>query len=204
MRTIRPIHRFGAALAGLAVVATPVALAAPALDDASSGDDAKPEKAAAEPQPQKTDPDIERTPEPDRFHPIVIKAVDYGAADAGFGAARSGHVHEGQDVFAPSGTPLVAVSDGEVVETGSDGGRGNYLSIHDPDAGRTYNYFHMVAPAKVSEGDRVKAGQQVGAVGCTGSCWGDHLHFEVHEGSDPYGPAVDPMGLLKKLPQAEL
>ncbi len=121
---------------------------------------------------------------------------------AEFGAARSGHVHEGQDVFAPSGTPLVAVAEGEVVEVGTDSGRGNYVSIYDPARDQTFNYFHMIEPASVKQGEKVDAGQEVGAVGCTGSCFGEHLHFEVHEGRDPYGPAVDPLPLLEKLPQA--
>ncbi len=111
--------------------------------------------------------------------------------------------HEGQDVFAPSGTPLVAVADGEIVEVGTDGGRGNYVSVYDPAEKRTYNYFHMVEPASVKQGETVRAGDELGGVGCTGSCWGDHLHFEVHEGRDPYGPAVDPRPLLEKLPAAK-
>jgi murein DD-endopeptidase MepM/ murein hydrolase activator NlpD len=136
------------------------------------------------------------------FHPIVAATVDYGETGAEFGAVRSGHMHEGQDVFVPSGTPLVAVAEGEVVEVGSDGGRGNYVSIHDPDEDRTYNYFHMLEPAAVKQGDTVRAGQEIGAVGCTGSCFGEHLHFEVRDGADPYGKAEDPRPLLEKLPQA--
>ena len=50
---------------------------------------------------------------------------DWGEADARFGAYRGGHMHEGQDVFAPAGTPLVAIRNGRVVEKGDDGGRGN-------------------------------------------------------------------------------
>ena len=41
-------------------------------------------------------------------------------------------MHEGQDVFAPAGTPLVAIRDGRVVEKGDDGGRGNYVAIWSP------------------------------------------------------------------------
>lgn len=137
-----------------------------------------------------------RKPDPGPFHPIV-GSPDYGSGDAGFGAARSGHVHSGQDVFAPAGTPLVAVDDAIVVEAGSDGGRGNHLALHDRKRDRTYVYFHMNAPAEVSRGDEIAAGERVGAVGCTGSCWGDHLHFEVRSGADPYARATDPLGLLK-------
>jgi murein DD-endopeptidase MepM/ murein hydrolase activator NlpD len=138
-----------------------------------------------------------RKPDPGPFHP-VIGQPDYGSGDAGFGAARSGHVHAGQDVFAPAGTALVAVDEVVVVEAGSDGGRGNYLALHDRERDQTYVYFHMNGAAEVSRGEKVEAGQRVGEVGCTGSCWGDHLHFEVRAGSDPYARAMDPLGMLKE------
>jgi murein DD-endopeptidase MepM/ murein hydrolase activator NlpD len=129
-------------------------------------------------------------------HPVAGR-VDYGSYDAGFGAARSGHVHSGQDVFAPAGTQLVAVDNGVVAEAGSDAGRGNYVALFDPERRRTYVYFHMLAPASVRQGERVAAGKRLGAVGCSGSCWGDHLHFEVRLGRGAYGEAIDPLPLLR-------
>ncbi len=123
---------------------------------------------------------------------------NYGQSGAGYGSARSGHVHEGQDVFGRTGAPLVAVSDGVVAETGDDGGRGNYVAIHDPEARRTYVYLHMVAPSLVVPGERVSAGRRVGAVGCTGSCFGDHLHFEIRRGRGTTGPSIDPLPDLER------
>jgi murein DD-endopeptidase MepM/ murein hydrolase activator NlpD len=114
----------------------------------------------------------------------------------------AGRGHEGQDLFAPPGTPLVAVADGVVLETGNSGGRGNYISIYDPAAKRTYNYFHMLSPALAHPGQRVTVGQKVGELGCTGSCWGYHLHFELRAGRDPYGPVLDPAPFLHRLPPA--
>src|SRR4051812_12037945 len=125
--------------------------------------------------------------------------VDWGEADARFGASRSGHVHEGQDMFAPAGTALVAIRDGRVVETGDDGGRGNYVAIWSPVARHTFVYLHMLRPTPFAEGDEVRMGERVGSVGCTGSCWGDHLHFEVREGRGTTGRAHDPLELLKRL-----
>ena len=78
--------------------------------------------------------------------------VDFGEADARFGASRGGRVHEGQDVFAKAGTPIVSVRSGTVVETGDDGGRGNYIAIWSPDAKMTFVYLHMRAPARPKEG----------------------------------------------------
>jgi murein DD-endopeptidase MepM/ murein hydrolase activator NlpD len=125
--------------------------------------------------------------------------VDWGEADARFGAARSGHVHEGQDMFARAGTPLVAIRDGRVVETGDDGGRGNYVAIWSREARRTFVYLHMLRPPPLRPGDEVRMGQRVGRVGCTGSCWGNHLHFEIRSGRGTTGRAYDPLGLLKRL-----
>src|SRR3954454_19674255 len=95
--------------------------------------------------------------------------VDWGTADDRFGAARSGHVHEGQDMFAPAGTPLVAIRDGRVVETGDDGGRGNYIAIWSPEVRHTFVYLHMLRPTPLEPGDAVRMGERVGRVGCTGS-----------------------------------
>lgn len=124
---------------------------------------------------------------------------DWGEAEGRFGAARSGHMHEGQDVFAAAGTPLVAVRDGRVVESGDDGGRGNYIAIWSAEAGRTFMYLHMQRPARPGPGDRVRMGERVGAVGCTGSCWGDHLHMELRRGRGTTGAPMDPLPLLKRL-----
>jgi murein DD-endopeptidase MepM/ murein hydrolase activator NlpD len=140
----------------------------------------------------------EEAARPDAVFPVRAH-VDWGEADARFGAYRGGHMHEGQDMFVPAGTPLVAIRDGRVVETGNDGGRGNYVAIWSPAAGHTFLYLHMLRPTPLTPGDRVRMGQRVGRVGCTGSCWGDHLHFEVREGRGTTGKPYDPLELLKRL-----
>jgi murein DD-endopeptidase MepM/ murein hydrolase activator NlpD len=134
-------------------------------------------------------------------HPVDGKVTSYGEWAARYGNFRHGHVHEGQDVFAEPGTPLVAVRDGIVVEKGDDGGRGNYVAIYSPGFRETYVYFHMRLPTPLEVGDRVETGRRVGSVGCTGSCFGDHLHFEVRRGRGTTGRTTDPLPLLKRLPQ---
>jgi murein DD-endopeptidase MepM/ murein hydrolase activator NlpD len=57
----------------------------------------------------------------------------------------------------------------------------------------------MLRPARLDRGDSVRMGQRVGAVGCTGSCWGDHLHFEVRRGRGTTGEPRDPIPLLTRL-----
>ncbi len=130
------------------------------------------------------------------FAPVAGK-FDYGTADNAFGASRSGHAHAGHDMFAPAGTPLVAVADGVVVDAGTDGGQGNYVHLFDPKRGQTYIYMHLIAPAKVTTGDEVTAGEQIGGLGCTGSCSGDHLHFEIRDGKGIAGEAHDPLPELE-------
>jgi murein DD-endopeptidase MepM/ murein hydrolase activator NlpD len=93
----------------------------------------------------------------------------------------------------------VAMGDGRVVEKGDDGGRGNYVAVWSPEGGRTFTYLHMRAPTPLREGEHVDAGERVGAVGCTGSCWGDHLHVELRLGRGTTGKPVDPLPLLRRL-----
>jgi murein DD-endopeptidase MepM/ murein hydrolase activator NlpD len=141
----------------------------------------------------------ERREEAASTAPPIAGSFDYGEAGAEFGAARAGHVHEGQDLFAPAGTPLVAVRDGVILSAGSDAGRGNYVEIYSQEADETYVYFHMQAPAEVTPGERVRAGAEIGRLGCTGSCYGDHLHFEVHAGEGAEARVIDPLPLLERL-----
>lgn len=128
----------------------------------------------------------------------VAGPFNWGQEGARFGASRGGHSHTGQDVFGRAGTPLVAVRDGVVVARGQEGGRGNYVAIFDPPARRTYVYLHLQAPAEVRPGEAVRAGRRVGRVGCTGSCFGDHLHFEIRSGRGPDGEPSDPLTELQR------
>ena len=127
----------------------------------------------------------------------VAGEVDYGTSENAFGASRYGHVHSGQDMLAPAGTPLIAAADGVIADAGSDGGQGNYVHLFDPERNQTYIYMHMVEPSQLQAGDEVEAGELLGGVGCTGSCSGDHLHFEIREGEGMAGEAADPMPGLK-------
>ena len=114
---------------------------------------------------------------------------DYGAPRAGTGW------HQGNDLFAPTGTPLVAVADGTLSKVGVNTLGGNRLWLTD-DAGNEFYYAHLSAYAPASvEGARVRAGQVIGFVGNTGQAitTPPHLHFEVHPGG---GDSVDPYPYL--------
>jgi murein DD-endopeptidase MepM/ murein hydrolase activator NlpD len=125
------------------------------------------------------------------FHPVRAR-VTYGD---GLGAGRG---HQGQDIFAPEGTTLVAVRDGIVLESGGDDARGNYVAIYSPAVRQTYVYLHMQDAAVVGPGRHVRAGQTVGKLGCTGSCFGAHLHFEVRPGRSLQSEPQDPLPLLRR------
>jgi murein DD-endopeptidase MepM/ murein hydrolase activator NlpD len=83
------------------------------------------------------------------------------------------------------------------------GGRGNYVAIYSPAGDRTYVYFHMQHRSPLRQGDGVGAGDPVGAMGCTGSCYGTHLHFEVRLGRGTEAKPTDPLPLLRDWPRME-
>jgi peptidoglycan DL-endopeptidase CwlO len=103
---------------------------------------------------------------------------------------RWGRMHEGVDIAVPAGTPIRAARGGTVAIAAPTGGYGNYTCI-EHGGGLSTCYAHQSSYA-VGVGDSVSEGQVIGNVGCTGSCFGDHLHFEVRVN----GSAVDPMGYL--------
>jgi murein DD-endopeptidase MepM/ murein hydrolase activator NlpD len=103
---------------------------------------------------------------------------------------RWGRMHEGIDIGAPSGTPIRAAASGMVISAGWLGGYGNLIVI-DHGGGLATAYAHMSGYA-ASTGQPVAQGQTIGFVGCTGHCFGSHLHFEVRVN----GAAVDPLAYL--------
>ena len=85
--------------------------------------------------------------------------------------------HAGEDIGAPSGTPILAADSGSVILAGQNGGYGNCVMISHGN-GRVTLYGHMSSIA-VSYGQNVSQGQVIGYVGSTGMSTGPHLHFEV-------------------------
>jgi murein DD-endopeptidase MepM/ murein hydrolase activator NlpD len=85
--------------------------------------------------------------------------------------------HPGIDIGVPAGTPIRAADSGRVILAGPNGGYGNYTCIQHT-ASLSSCYAHQSA-IQVSVGQNVSQGQVIGLVGCTGLCFGDHLHFEV-------------------------
>jgi murein DD-endopeptidase MepM/ murein hydrolase activator NlpD len=112
-----------------------------------------------------------------------------GPVTSGFGW-RWGRMHEGIDIGAGSGTPIVATAAGTVIYSGWMSGYGNLVVI-DHGGGLATAYAHQSSIAS-GVGQYVSQGQVIGYVGCTGHCYGSHLHFEVRVNGAP----VDPLGYL--------
>lgn len=130
----------------------------------------------------------------------VLGPHNYGQAGARFGAGRSGHTHQGHDVMAKCGTPLVAARGGRVRYSGYQGAAGNYLVIDGRGTGFDTAYMHLLRPSHLKKGQTVRTGQSIGLVGSTGSSTACHLHFEIWTAPGWYegGRPIDPLGYLKK------
>jgi murein DD-endopeptidase MepM/ murein hydrolase activator NlpD len=111
-----------------------------------------------------------------------------GTVTSPFGM-RWGRLHAGIDIAVPAGTPIRAAKSGSIVLAAPTSGYGNYTCI-DHGGGLSTCYAHQSSYAITS--GSVSQGDVIGYVGCTGSCYGDHLHFEVRVNGAP----VDPMGYL--------
>jgi murein DD-endopeptidase MepM/ murein hydrolase activator NlpD len=128
----------------------------------------------------------------------IAGPFDWGNRDSRFGARRRGHRHQGQDLDAASGTPVVAPYRGTVAFVGYQAkGAGRYIVIHGADY--DYVFMHLLnGSVLVDEGDRVRTGEPIAAVGSTGESTGPHLHFELWVGGwYQGGRPIDPLPLLQ-------
>jgi len=130
----------------------------------------------------------------------ILGSHEFGMGAGRFGAARSGHTHEGQDVMAACGTPLVAARGGTVQYSGYQAAAGNYIVIDGRGTGYDFMYAHLAEPSPLHTDETVRTGQPIGVVGDTGDAQGCHLHFEMwtapgwYEGGSPF----DPLPYLEK------
>lgn len=115
--------------------------------------------------------------------------------DARLSGTAEAHWHEGCDVMAVTGTPLVAVEDGVLTSYGGGDPLGGLSLFLKGTSGYSYYYAHLSAFAPgLAQGDTVTAGEVIGFVGSTGDAAAPHVHFEIH---DPDGQVLDSYGLLK-------
>jgi murein DD-endopeptidase MepM/ murein hydrolase activator NlpD len=130
----------------------------------------------------------------------ILGAHEFGLGAGRFGAARSGHTHQGQDVMAACGTPLVAARGGVVQYAEYEANAGNYVVIDGKGTPYDFMYAHLAEPSPLQVGETVRTGQPIGIVGDTGDATACHLHVEMwgapgwYEGGSPF----DPLPYLEK------
>ena len=119
-----------------------------------------------------------------------VAAPTQGTFTSPFGP-RWGTMHNGIDIANNIGTPINAVMDGTVIDSGPASGYGQWIRLRHDDGTITV-YGHMET-LDVSVGEHVTAGQKIAGMGSRGFSTGSHLHFEVHPGG---GGPVDPVPWL--------
>jgi murein DD-endopeptidase MepM/ murein hydrolase activator NlpD len=109
-----------------------------------------------------------------------------GFGDRSDPLSGEGELHKGVDILAPIGTAVRAAADGIIVRAGWNGGYGRCIIIEHGNHYQTL-YGHL-SRTDVIEGQEIRQGEIIGAVGSTGHSTGAHLHYEVHVGSTPVNP----------------
>lgn len=127
----------------------------------------------------------------------VLFGVALDDLTANFGDDRDGGArqHEGLDILAPSGTPIVTPTEAVVIRIGDGSGSGTYVSTANP-GGEMFVYMHLDAVADIETGDTLAVGDVIGYVGNTGNAADGpaHLHLEIREDRE----AMDPLPRLTK------
>lgn len=152
-------------------------------DDPAQGEAGEEDPASGETAVDPTAAENIADPEADEADEWVWPAA--GETSSEFGR-RWGRLHEGIDVANGVGTPVVAATDGDVSFAQAKSGYGLTVKIDHGDGLQT-TYSHLSAIA-VAPGDTVATGERLGAMGCTGSCTGPHVHFEVRRSDAPVNP----------------
>jgi murein DD-endopeptidase MepM/ murein hydrolase activator NlpD len=135
----------------------------------------------------------------------VAGAHNFGGPENRYGAPRSGHIHQGQDILTAEGTPDVAPLAGTITSTSYQAGSAGYYAVEHTLVGFDFVFAHcMAGTLAVSAGQAVAAGQTLCLAGQTGDATAPHLHFEMWVGGwyGPAGHTIDPLPYLEAWEQA--
>jgi peptidoglycan LD-endopeptidase LytH len=138
------------------------------------------------------------TKEPDATIAMPLAEISKKQIANTWHASRGDRLHEGQDIFAPRGTPVLSATEGYIVNIGENRLGGQTVSVIGA-GGRTYYYAHLDSYAPlIAEGDYVTKQTLLGYVGTTGNAKGTppHLHFGVYAP----GGAMNPLAVLSDRP----
>jgi biotin carboxyl carrier protein len=130
----------------------------------------------------------------------VAGAHSFGGPENRFGAAREGHIHQGQDVLTAEGTPVLAPMAGTIESTSNQTGGAGYYIVEHTSVGFDFMFAHCEAASfAVSAGQAVTAGQALCKAGQTGDATAPHLHFEMWVGGwqASGGHPIDPLPYLE-------
>ena len=163
-------------------------------------------KVRPRPRPENSQPEPPADPNPPA--PVgggtfpVAGAHSYGGDDSRFGAGRPGHIHQGQDISAAEGTPVVSPLPGTVSFVDFQAKGAGYYVVIQTDDGRALFFAHLQKGSiTVQPGQRVAEATTIGRVGSTGASSGPHLHFEIWIGGwrDKKGTSpIDPLPQLRE------
>ena len=135
----------------------------------------------------------------------VLFGLPLSSITANFGDARGGgtRTHEGLDMMAKKGTPIISPTDAVIINTGNGASSGLFISTMNP-GGETFVYMHLDSiPTHITSGTYVLRGEVIGFVGNTGNAsgGGDHLHFEIRKNgaTDPYLRIKKELSLAEKM-----
>lgn len=123
---------------------------------------------------------------------MPVPGAGWSASFGEAGSAWSSGYHTGQDFTATAGTPVQAVGSGTITSASWSDAYGNIIEITHPNGDQSW-YAHMSSFERTA--GTVEAGDVIGYVGCTGNCFGTHLHFEYHPGG---GEPADPISWLSR------
>lgn len=127
----------------------------------------------------------------DNLYIPILFGVSLSDLYPNFGDPRDGgnREHEGLDMMALDGTPIVSPTEAVVIRIGDGSSSGKYVSTANP-GGETFVYMHLADVADIDEGDVLEEGDLIGYVGSTGNASGGaaHLHFEIRENREPTDP----------------
>ncbi|MEM6325919.1 MAG: M23 family metallopeptidase [Bacteroidota bacterium] len=133
---------------------------------------------------------------------IPVEGIEPGDLRDSFTAPRSGgRIHNAIDIAAPTGTPVLATTDGHISRKHWNRLGGRTLYLTSADGTHDFYYAHLDAYADGIEiGTEVRRGDVLGTVGSTGNARGAHLHFQVLRRGAGRGTPVNPYGLLTQSP----
>jgi murein DD-endopeptidase MepM/ murein hydrolase activator NlpD len=167
---------------------------------------------APPPPPPAAAPSTPPTPPPGVPTPVQLAAEgavfpvagphNFGGPENRFGAPRTGHTHQGQDILTSEGTPVVAPLAGTILTTGNQTGGAGYYAAEHTGSGFDFFFAHCMAGSlAVATEQSVAAGQELCRAGQTGDATTPHLHFEMWVGGwrSEAGYPIDPLPYLEAI-----